>query len=108
MDLTKYKIGAFAVDFTAMEDRIQNRAAWLKEQFNSRGDQIRKVYDKLMEDLPGLVNEEISHAVFETGASDMASANYDPDGAVKKAGGIGPYVDEAVRQAITGVLSMGV
>ena len=108
MDLTSYKIGAFAVDFTAMEDRIQNRAAWLKEQFNSRGDQIREKYDKLMDALPGLVNEEISQAVFETGASDMASANYDPDGAVKEAGGIGPYVDEAVRQAITDVLSMGV
>lgn len=108
MDLTSYKIGAFEVDFTAMEDRIQNRAAWLKEQFNSRGDQIRQVYDQLMEDLPGLVNEEISQAVFETGSSDMASANYDKDGAVKAAGGIGPYVDAAVRQAITGVLSMGV
>ena len=103
MSLQEHKLTDYAVSIAGLPDKIENKAQWLKQQFDARTD--REVRDKhnslidaLDEDLAGRPTNEsmasaIDEKVVELGAGDMAQKIYDPG---KKKQDIFAYAD-AVR-----------
>lgn len=51
MKLSDYKLGEFTVKISKLPDRITNKAEWLKAQFDARGDELKKVLNKIIDAL---------------------------------------------------------
>lgn len=103
MSLQEHKLTDYAVSIAGLPDKIENKAQWLKQQFDARTDsEVRdkhnSLIDALDEDLAGRPTNEsmasaIDEKVVELGAGDMAQKIYDPE---KKKQDIFAYAD-AVR-----------
>lgn len=103
MSLQEHKLTDYAVSIAGLPDKIENKAQWLKQQFDARTDsEVRdrhnSLIDALDEDLAGRPTNEsmasaIDEKVVELGAGDMAQKIYDPG---KKKQDIFAYAD-AVR-----------
>ena len=88
MSLQKHKLTDYAVSIAGLPDKIENKAQWLKQQFDARTDsEVRdkhnSLIDALDEDLAGRPTNEsmagaIDEKVVELGAGDMAQGVYDP------------------------------
>lgn len=103
MSFQEHKLTDYAVSIAGLPDKIENKAQWLKQQFDARTDsEVRdkhnSLIDALDEDLAGRPTNEsmasaIDEKVVELGAGDMAQKIYDPE---KKKQDIFAYAD-AVR-----------
>ena len=103
MSFQEHKLTDYAVSIAGLPDKIENKAQWLKQQFDARTDsEVRdkhnSLIDALDEDLAGRPTNEsmasaIDEKVVELGAGDMAQKIYDPG---KKKQDIFAYAD-AVR-----------
>lgn len=103
MSLQEHKLTDYAVSIAGLPDKIENKAQWLKQQFDARTDsEVKKKHNSLIdaldEDLAGRPTNEsmagaIDEKVVELGAGDMAQKIYDPG---KKKQDIFAYAD-AVR-----------
>ena len=88
MSLQEHKLTDYAVSIAGLPDKIENKAQWLKRQFDARTDsEVRdrhnSLIDALDEDLAGRPTNEsmagaIDEKVVELGAGDMAQGVYDP------------------------------
>ena len=88
MSLQEHKLTDYAVSIAGLPDKIENKAQWLKQQFDARTDsEVRdrhnSLIDALDEDLAGRPTNEsmagaIDEKVVELGAGDMAQGVYDP------------------------------
>lgn len=97
MSLQDYKITNYAVSIQSLPDKIENKASWLKAQFDARTDtevknSINGLIDELSTQLENTYTKEqtdaiINDKIVQMGAGDMAKAVYDPndDGVVDKA-----------------------
>lgn len=103
MSFQEHKLTDYAVSIAGLPDKIENKAQWLKQQFDARTDsEVRdkhnSLIDALDEDLAGRPTNEsmasaIDEKVVELGAGDMAQKIYDHG---KKKQDIFAYAD-AVR-----------
>ena len=88
MSLQEHKLTDYAVSIAGLPDKIENKAQWLKQQFDARTDsEVRdrhnSLIDALDKDLAGRPTNEsmagaIDEKVVELGAGDMAQGVYDP------------------------------
>ena len=88
MSFQEHKLTDYAVSIAGLPDKIENKAQWLKQQFDARTDsEVRdrhnSLIDALDEDLAGRPTNEsmagaIDEKVVELGAGDMAQGVYDP------------------------------
>lgn len=88
MSLQEHKLTDYAVSIASLPDKIEDRAQWLKQQFDARTDREVKekhnsLIDALEADLAGRPTNEtmagaIDAKVVELGAGDMAQGVYDP------------------------------
>ena len=88
MSFQEHKLTDYAVSIAGLPDKIENKAQWLKQQFDARTDsEVRdkhnSLIDALDEDLAGRPTNEsmagaIDEKVVELVAGDMAQGVYDP------------------------------
>ena len=88
MSFQEHKLTDYAVSIAGLPDKIENKAQWLKQQFDARTDsEVRdrhnSLIDALDEDLAGRPTNEsmagaIAEKVVELGAGAMAQGVYDP------------------------------
>ena len=96
MSLQEHKLTDYAVSIAGLPDKIENKAQWLKQQFDARTDsEVRdrhnSLIDALDKDLAGRPTNEsmagaIDEKVVELGAGDMAQGVYGQNGHVHSGG----------------------